>query len=84
MIVASTLQPLYAGPAAAKSAAEFDSSETQAHQRRTTGAFFMPANYGGCAWDAFGRAGSLCTGLSTHVQLPPIIGGGSYAGATVL
>lgn len=40
----------------------------------TNAADFMAAilSNGGCAWDAFGRAGSLVPGFPTCVQLPPI------------
>lgn len=57
--------PAYARLAVTLLAAELGSSnDTKAHKRHrnAVGAFFVPAvhRYGGCARDAFGRAGFLC------------------------
>ena len=67
--------PLYASTVAAKSAA---GRGNPSYPRRTSaptlaGAFFVPAmRYGGCAWDAFERAGSLGCRFSTpRTQSPP-------------
>jgi len=56
----------YASLAGAKSSAGRGNPSSQ---RRTSapidGAFLMPVSYGGCAWDAFERAGFLCDRFST-------------------
>ena len=62
MFLLSPRMPIYALLATANSVADLGRSNDS---RRTSapsiaGAFFVPAmRYGGCAWDAFGRAGFL-------------------------
>lgn len=65
--------PLYAFRAGAKSSADLGRSNTT---RRTSapnivGAFFVPASYGGCAWDTFGCAGSrVCRSANLRTVAP--------------
>lgn len=51
----------YAFRAGAKSSADLGRSNKSRRTSATNiaGAFFVPASYGGCAWDAFERAGFL-------------------------
>ncbi len=63
----------YAPMAGAKSSAGFSGPNTT---RRTSapniaGAFFVPASYGGCAWDTFGCAGSrVCRSANLRTVAP--------------
>ena len=75
MMLAPATSCHYAGPAAANSAAALgranDSRRTSAPS--IVGAFFVPAmRYGGCAWDAFGRAGFLESRSANPRTVAPI------------
>jgi len=66
--------PLYALLAGAKSSADLGRSILK---RRTSapsiaGAFFVPASYGGCAWDAFERAGLRLSRSANPRTVAPI------------
>lgn len=64
----------YDNSAGAKSSADLGRSESQRRTSATiiAGAFFMPASYGGCAWDAFERAGFLCDRSANPRTVAPI------------
>ena len=64
----------YASIAGAKSLAT-DLGRSQSERRNSApndGAFFMPVNYGGCAWDAFERAGVLSDRSANPRTVAPI------------
>ena len=89
--LAANLTRGYCASVAAKSATGFSRPNSQ---RRTSahpvaGAFFVPAmqSYGGCAWEAFGPAGSLCGRFAnlrtvTSIFLARDAGGSNHKGAT--
>lgn len=60
-MLANATPCVYACGAGAKSSADLGRSNKSRRTSATNiaGAFFVPASYGGCAWDAFERAGFL-------------------------
>jgi len=69
----------YCGPVAAKSATGILADPGKGHRRTSAhipavGAFFVPATqrYGGCAWDTFGCAGTLCPRSANPRTVAPI------------
>lgn len=68
--------PRYSFFAAAKSVADLGRSNSQRRTsaHRLAGAFFVSATqrYGGCAWDTFGCAGSLCDRSANPRTVAPI------------
>lgn len=89
-MLAPAAQYHYGIPAGAKSSAGCENPNTS---RRTSapndGAFFVPVSYGGCAWDAFERAGFLeCRFLTLRTVAPNlvrrIVGDSSALGVTTM
>lgn len=86
----SSVFGMYRRPVAANSATDLGRSKTTRRTSAlhlTAGAFFVPAalRYGGCAWDAFGRAGfrvSRSANPRTAVTIPCLAASGDGSEST--